>query len=115
MNKIQLLEPDTISKLQKYIAAKNTQRGFDDETLQDRLLLLAEEVGELINSCRKLTGIKIDKNRRITNKAGEEVVDAINMVFNVANKLGIDVEKEFVKKEKIIDRRRYVRLNRVRK
>jgi NTP pyrophosphatase (non-canonical NTP hydrolase) len=104
------LKKGTIKHLQKYIAQKIKERGFEDETLHERLLLLAEEVGELIHASRKLSGMNIDLMREKISKSkgevGEELVDIINMVFAVAAKLGIDVEKEFLKKEEIIDKKR---------
>ncbi len=103
------LKKGTIKHLQKYIAQKIRERSFEDETLHERLLLLAEEVGELIHASRKLSGMNIDLIRKEISKPGEELVDVINMVFAVGNKLGIDIEKEFFKKEKIIEKRKYKR------
>jgi NTP pyrophosphatase (non-canonical NTP hydrolase) len=107
------LKKGTIKQLQKYIAQKIRERGFEDETLHERLLLLAEEVGELIHASRKLSGMNIDLLREKISKSkeevGEELVDVINMVFAVGTKLGIDIEKEFYKKEKIVNKRQYKR------
>lgn len=103
------LNSGTLEHLQKYIAYKIKERGFEDESVHERLLLLSEEVGELIKSCRKITGMNIDQNRDISHKVGEEITDVINMVFAVAIKLGIDVEKEFLEKETKIDQRFYKR------
>jgi len=97
------LEKGTIKHLQKYIAQKNKERGFEDETLHERLLLLSEEVGELIHACRKLSGMNLDMKRKEHYWPGEEVADVINMVFCVGSKLELDIEKEFLKKQKIID------------
>ncbi len=55
------LQPGTIKHLQEYVAAKMKERGFDDETLHERLLLLAEEVGEVIKACRKASGMNTDQ------------------------------------------------------
>jgi len=98
-----------IKCLQEYIAQKIKERGFEDETLHERLLLLAEEVGELINACRKISGMNVDLEREITNKVGEEIGDVINMVFAVGIKLGIDIEEEFLAKEAKVDKRMYKR------
>jgi NTP pyrophosphatase (non-canonical NTP hydrolase) len=108
------LKAGTISHLQEYVAAKVKERGFEDETLQERLLLLAEELGELINACRKISGMNVDKAREIKNETGEEITDVINLVFCVGIQLGLNLEEEFLKKEKIIDARNYERtLNKV--
>lgn len=105
------LKKETIANLQEYIAGKIKERGFEDEELHERLLMLTEEVGELVKACRKMSGMYVDKNRAIEHTPGEEVVDVINMVFAVAIKLGLDVEKEFIEKEAKIDKRIYERKN----
>lgn len=98
-----------IKHLQKYIEHKIERRGFNDESVHERLVLLMEEVGELAKACRTITGMHCNEGRAINADTGEEVVDVINMVFAVAIALGLDVEKEFIKKDKIIDTRSYTR------
>lgn len=109
MPKTPQIKKGTIKHLQKYIAYKIEKRGFSDETVHERLLLLTEEVGELVKACRKITGMNCDTKRKITVNVGEEITDVINMVFAVGIKLGLDIESEFLKKEKIIDQRLYER------
>ncbi len=103
------LTTGTIRHLQEYIAGKIKERGFEDESLQERLLLLTEELGELVNACRKISGMNVDQHREIINKVGEEVVDVLNMVFAVGIELGLDIEKEFFEKNEKIDQRVYGR------
>lgn len=99
----------TIKNLQKYITEKIKSRGFEDESLHERLVLLMEEVGELAKACRKISRMNSDQNRKNIFEVGEEVVDVINMVFAVGIKLELDVGKEFIKKEKEVDKRIYQR------
>ena len=103
------LKQETIKHLQEYIGFEIKERGFKDETLYERLLLLTEELGELVNACRKISGMNVDQNRKITNQVGEEIADAINMVFAAGIELGIDIEKEFIEKNKKVDQRFYKR------
>ena len=103
------LKEGTITHLQEYITQKIRERGFEDESLHERLLLLVEEVGELINASRKISGMNVDQSREISNKVGEEVADVLNLLFAVGTKLGLDIEKEFINKEKIVDQRKYGR------
>jgi len=107
--KKQALPSGVIKQLEEHIAQKIRERGFEDEGVHERLLLLAEEVGELINAVRHVSGMNVDKQRAARNEVGEEVADVINLVFAVAIKMGIDVEKEFIKKEETIDKRTYQR------
>ncbi len=97
------LKKGTIKHLQEYTMQKVIERGFEDESLEERLLLLTEEVGELIHASRKLSGMNIDIKRKALYQSGpaEELIDVINLAFAVGIKLGIDIEKEFLKKESI--------------
>ncbi len=103
------LNPGTIKHLQEYVADKIKARGFEDETLHERLVLLMEEVGELAKACRKVSGMNSDQNRGNMLKVGEEVVDVINLALAVSIKLDLDMEKEFFEKEAKIDKRFYKR------
>jgi len=97
----------SLKQLQRYMDFKIKQWGFEDETLSQRLLLLTEELGELAHACRKLNGIKVDRKRELINEAGDEVADLFNLLFAVAIGLGLDIEKEVLKKHKKVDKRAY--------
>ncbi len=99
------LKPETIKELQRYIAEKIKERGFEDETLEERLLLLTEEVGELIKACRKMQGMYVDVNKEKIHDLGGELADVVNMIFTVGIELGLDIEKEFLLKEAENDKR----------
>ena len=99
----------TIKHLQEYSAEKIKERGFEDESLHERLLLLVEEVGELANAVRKISNMNVDQNREITNRVGEEVTDIINLIFAIGIKLNLDIEKEFIEKNTEVDKRVYKR------
>lgn len=71
--------------------------------------MLVEEVGELAKACRKISGMYTDNERAIKNNTGEEITDVINMIFAVAIKLDLDIEKEFLEKNAQIDTRVYSR------
>lgn len=108
------LKKGTIRHLQKYIAQKIKEWGFEDETLTERLLLLSEEVGELIHASRKLSGMNVDVKRKYQYDTGEQLIDVINLAFCVGIKLGLDIEEEFLRKHKRIDNRRYKRISKKR-
>jgi len=103
------LHPGTIKHLQEYAAAKIKARGFEDESLHERLVLLMEETGELAKACRKVSGMNNDQGKENQYNVGEEVVDVINLALAVAIKLNLDLEKEFIEKEKKVDQRFYKR------
>jgi NTP pyrophosphatase (non-canonical NTP hydrolase) len=103
------IQPGTIRHLQDYIEKKIKDRGFEDESLHERLILLTEELGELAKACRKISKMNVDPKREIKNTVGEEITDVLNMLFAVGIKLGLDIEKEFIAKEALVDERRYHR------
>jgi NTP pyrophosphatase (non-canonical NTP hydrolase) len=105
------LKAGTIKHLQEHIAFKIKERGFADENVQERLLLLTEELGELVKACRKISGIKVDQNKKHDIDLGGEVTDVVNLIFAVGIELGLDIEKEFIEKNKKIDERVYARHN----
>jgi len=103
------MKKGNIKKLQLYVHGKIKERGFADETLQESLLLLIEEVGELVKACRHLTGMNVEENKKVRHEAGEEVADVINIIIAVGIKLGIDIEKEYLLKEIKNNKRIYKR------
>ena len=106
-----VLKKGTLKHLQKYIDGKIKSRHFDDESLHERLLLLVEEIGELTKACRKISGMNVDTKRKSESNVGEEITDCLNMLFAVGIELGIDIEKEYLKKEAEVDKRIYERSN----
>lgn len=103
------LKEGAIRHIQEYVTLKLNERGFQDESLHERLLLLSEEIGELVHASRERLGMNVDELDIGPSKAGEELADALNMVFSVAVKLNIDLEKEFLAKEVIVDQKTYSR------
>ncbi|KKS84532.1 MAG: MazG nucleotide pyrophosphohydrolase [Parcubacteria group bacterium GW2011_GWA2_43_11] len=109
MDNQKTLQQGTIKELQDYVEFKIKERGFENETLHERLVLLMEEVGELAKTCRKVSGMNIDVGREDAYKVGEEITDVLNMLFGVGIVLGIDIEKEYFNKESKINQRTYER------
>ncbi|MFA4930918.1 MAG: nucleotide pyrophosphohydrolase [Patescibacteria group bacterium] len=97
----------SIRSLQQYIKQRIKRRGFADEDLSERLLLLTEEVGEIIKASRHLSHMNVAAANQ--NNIGAELVDALDYLFGIAIYLDIDLEAEFIAKEKIIDQRKYQR------
>lgn len=93
-----------LSKIQKSISKLSKQKGYNNESLNQKFMLLFEEVGELAKSVRKRVGTKSYSHSK-THRAEEEVVDVLYVLIDICNKLNIDLEKEFVKKIKKIEER----------
>ena len=89
-------------ELQNYINNVLEIRGFNNQSIELKLMLLMEEVGELAKSIRKdSTSLPIDRCK-INNYSSieEEIADVLIILFSIANKLQIDLYDAFLKKEK---------------
>ena len=96
------LKKDTsLVELQNYINNVLEIRGFNNQSIELKLMLLMEEVGELAKSIRKdSTSLPIDRCK-INNYSPieEEIADVLIVLFSIANKLQIYFYDEILKKE----------------
>ena len=95
-------EDTSLVELQNYINNVLEIRGFNNQSIELKLMLLMEEVGELAKSIRKdSTRLPIDRCK-INNYSSieEEIADVSIVLFSIANKLQIDLYDAFLKKEK---------------
>lgn len=97
-----LKEEKNIDKIQEYIKRVIEIRGFANQRIQDKMLLLLEETGELAKAIRKtLPEASIDYNK-IENYTSieEEIADVFIVLVSICNKLDINLYKAFENKEK---------------
>jgi len=90
--------PSRLADIQQYVAEMARQRGFDDETVAQKFMLLGEEVGELARAARKSAGIKV-ANDTAKAELGSEAADVLFVLLNICNKLDVDLEAAFKTKE----------------
>ncbi len=83
---------------QHYVTQLEKERGFSEQTIIDKCLLLGEEVGELFKATRKFEGLAIDLNSDFS-EIGDELTDIFIYICAIANRNGIDLEEAFRKKE----------------
>ena len=108
-----LNEKTSLGELQEYIKKVIKIRGFSDKNLQEEMLLLLEETGELAKAIRKrLPSGTIDKNK-IDNYTAieEEIADIFIVLTNICNLLEIDLYKAIIEKEKINVERNGLKIN----
>ena len=89
-----------LSDFQSYVNELEVERGFIDQNVLQKCLLLGEEVGELFKAIRKTEKIKIDINSESTT-VSEELADILIYICAIANRYDIDLEDAFREKEKI--------------
>lgn len=96
-----LSKKDSLSDVQNYVKQVNELRGFQNQALQDTMLLLTEEVGELAKAIRKdYTDMRVDVNK--LNNYGSiesEIADVFYVLSCVCNKLDINILDALKKKE----------------
>ncbi len=74
------------------------ERGYDQETVPEVLMLLVEEVGELAKAIRKLNGQKTHQDSKV-HEVEEELADCLWLLVDLSNRLDIDLEAAFRAKE----------------
>ncbi len=96
----QLSRSPTLADYQNYVRELEQERGFAEQSVVDKCLLLGEEVGELFKAVRKRQGLSVDIDSTFTEAAGE-LADVLIYLCSIANRLDIDLEQAFRAKEEI--------------
>ena len=94
-------DKSSLKEIQEYTKKMIKFRGFDNETPQDILLLLTEELGELAKEVRKSTHIKMDINSTRTQNLDKEIADVFNYIMALCVATDIDLFEAFKTKEEI--------------
>lgn len=88
----------TLADWQSYVQLKITERGFADETTQQKFMLLVEEVGELAKALRPYEGIKTsDDSEKLELK--HEIADVFWLLCCIANGLDVDIDEALRSKD----------------
>jgi len=82
--------------IQKLVDKMSKECGFTDETIQDKIIELIEEVGELSHAIRIYLGLKRSKEK--SNGIDEELADCAIYLIDIANYFSLDLEKVIRKK-----------------
>ncbi len=99
-----LNEKPTLNDLQQYVRQLEVERGFVDESVLEKCLMLGEETGELFKAIRKNENIAVDSNSKF-GLIDHELADILIFLFSIANRYNIDLEKAFREKEEINKKR----------
>lgn len=96
--------------LQRYYWRMAKLRGYTEESLQDTMLLLTEEIGELARAIRMVLNLARD-GRPARYDAAAELADVQLYVLHLANLLEVDLALAVQDKERINDERFRQRLS----
>jgi NTP pyrophosphatase (non-canonical NTP hydrolase) len=90
----------SVTAMQLYVRDMVRRRSFHEETPQDVLLLLLEEVGELAKAVRKYIGLKVDEKKSSGYPPlSDEIADVFIYLLHLANLTGTSVFEAFYNKE----------------
>ena len=101
---IELAEDAPMARYQSYIHELEAAKGWLDVDLVHNCFLMGEEVGELFKAVRKVNHLfdqgdaPAEERAALVGHVGEELVDVLNYLLAIANRLDIDVEQAFRKK-----------------
>ena len=98
-----------LKALQDYYSVVAARRGYDNESPQDTMLLLTEELGELARAVRKHVGLVRDGGYG-TGDVGDEIADVQLYLVHLANVLGTDLGTSVTGKERTNDSRHRAKL-----
>ena len=93
-----LPDQPTLAEFQKLISRLIIERGYNEETVPEVMMLLTEEVGELAKAIRKTNGQKTHQDSKVHDVA-EELADCLWLLIDISNRLNIDLEQAFRDKE----------------
>ncbi len=79
-----LKEKPTLKDFQEYVKELENERGFAEDSVLKKCLLLGEELGELFKAIRKQEKIKIDSNSKF-GTISEELADIFIYLCAIAN------------------------------
>jgi NTP pyrophosphatase (non-canonical NTP hydrolase) len=92
-------EPNaSLAAYQRYLREVLSERGFDDETISQKFMLLLEEAGEFAQAARKQANLA-----QATDTSAESVEDSaadlFTILIDICNHLEIDLEAAFIARE----------------
>ena len=102
---IKLPKNASMQEFQSYIYQLESMHGWLSVDLINNCFLMGEEVGELFKAVRKHQRFFVEKNpedEAISREhIGDEIVDVFNYLLAIANRLDIDMEEAFRRKNAI--------------
>lgn len=86
------------SEFQQYVKRFSESKGFDTSSIEQRMLYLMTEVGEL---SKEVLSVSFNPDAERKENLGFEMYDVVWNIFDLANKLDIDLEQAFRRKLEI--------------
>ncbi len=87
-----------LAAYQQYVKQTMQERGFDDETVSQKFMLLLEEAGEFAQAARNKANLAQSSDAQ-TESLDDAAADVFTILLDLCNLLDIDLEKAFIIRE----------------
>jgi NTP pyrophosphatase (non-canonical NTP hydrolase) len=98
MAKVTDTENAALSAYQQYVRQVMKERGFDDELLSQKFMLLLEEAGEFAKAARERANLAQATDASVEDLR-DAAADAFAILLDICNQLDIDLEAAFIARE----------------
>lgn len=88
----------SLAAYQDYVREVMRERGFDDETISQKFMLLLEESGEFAQAAREKANLAQASDVQ-ADDLEDAAADVFTVLLDICNQLNIDLEKAFIKRE----------------
>lgn len=87
-----------LAAYQQYIKQVMQERGFDDEIISQKFMLLLEEAGGFAKAARKQANLA-EATDAAADTLGDAAADVFAILLDICNQLGLDLEAAFINRE----------------
>jgi NTP pyrophosphatase (non-canonical NTP hydrolase) len=88
----------SLAAYQRYVAQVMAGRGFDEETVSQKFMLLLEEAGEFAQAARKNANLAQAADTTVET-LNDAAADVLAILLDVCNKVDVDLEQAFINRE----------------
>lgn len=88
----------SLASYQAYIRQVMQERGFSEETVSQKFMLLLEESGEFAQAARKRANLTQATDTAIED-CSDAAADVLAVLLDICNQLNINLEQAFINRE----------------
>lgn len=98
MAEMDITQNASLAAYQQYVRQVMQERGFDDETVSQKFMLLLEEAGEFAQAAREKANLA-QATDTDTEDLHDAAADVFTILLDICNQVGLDLEKAFINRE----------------
>ena len=87
-----------LAAYQQYVRQVMSERGFDDETVSQKFMLLLEEAGEFAQAARNKANLAQSSDATVED-CSDAAADVFAILLDICNQLDINLEQAFINRE----------------